>query len=119
LATDRRDDGFVSTELKPPKLSSPHDRANRELIAAWVSLALMGGSFAAIVLLDVTLEVAQVFLFVAMLASAASAVWFGLSARRHGLDSGLLPAQIGGLVGGFFVAMIVLSVILHFGFGIE
>jgi tetrahydromethanopterin S-methyltransferase subunit F len=109
----------MSTELKPPKASSPHDRGNRELIAAWVSVALMAGFFAAIVLVEVTLEVAQVFLFAAMLASAASSVWFGLSARRHGLDSGLLPARIGGFVGGFFVALIVLSVILHFGFGFE
>jgi hypothetical protein len=51
--------------------------------------------------------------------AASGAVWFGLAARRHGEEKGLLPAGIGAVVGGFFLVMLMLSLVVHLGFGWE
>jgi len=47
------------------------------------------------------------------------AVWLGLSARRHGEERGLVPAVFGAVVSGFFLVMVTLMLVLHFGLGWE
>jgi hypothetical protein len=81
---------------------------------AWVSVALMivllVGTFAG----SISEILGPITVFVALIA-----VWLGLSARRHGEVRGLVPAAFGAVVSGFFLVMITLSLVLHFGLGWE
>jgi hypothetical protein len=55
---------------------------------------------------------------IALLALAAVAIRFGLEARREGSEAGIVPAAIGGAIGGLFL-LLVLAVVLGHLFGFE
>jgi len=105
----------MSIRTPPPAASSlASPRGRRELAWAWVSVAVMVvllvGTFASSsseILGPITVLVALI------------AVWLGLSARRHGEVRGLVPGAVGAVVSGFFLVMITLSLVLHFGLGWE
>jgi hypothetical protein len=103
-----------------PVRTPPSSRAHMEFLWAWTSVAAM---IALLVATFITSEstaeiVSQILGSLTIVASVAS-VWFGLAARRHGAESGSIPAAIGAVVGGFFLVMVLLALIFHFGLGWE
>lgn len=89
-----------------------------EFLWAWMSVAVMMALLVATFIASMSVDeiVSQILGPLTIVASAA-AVWFGLAARRHGEEGGLIPAAIGALVGGFFLVMALFALIFHFGFG--
>ncbi len=96
----------------------PSFRGSIELLWAWASVAVMMALLVATFIASTSAAeiVSQILGPLTMVASAV-AVWFGLAARRHGEEGGLVPAAIGALVGGFFLVMLLLAFIFHVGFG--
>ena len=88
-------------------------RARNELTVAWVFAVLAIGFAIAIFIVSEGLEAALPFVVPAMFISSVVSVWLGLSARRHGLEEGAVPASIGTVIGGFFILMLVLGLIGH------
>lgn len=88
-------------------------RARNELIVAWVGAALSVVSVIGILIVSEALEAALPVLVPVMFVSCAVAVGFGVSARRRGLEEGAVPASIGGVIGGFFVVMVILGQLGH------
>ena len=91
-----------------------------ELLWAWFAVAVMGALLVATMVASGSMAegVSQILGPLTIVASAAGA-WLGFAARRHGEDRGLVPAAIASLVGGFFLVMLLLALVLHLGFGWE
>ena len=103
-----------------PVRTPPSSRGRMEFLWAWTSVAVMIALLAATFIASMSMAeiVSQVFGPLTVVASVA-AVWLGLAARRHGEQGGLIPAAIGAVVGGFFLVMLLLALVFHFGFGWE
>jgi len=95
------------------------DPWQKELVAAWVSAGTAILLAAAIFIVSESYEAALPFVVPSMFVSSASALWFGLRARRRGEEAGRLPAMIGAIVGGFYLAMLLIGRIAHLLFEIE
>ena len=103
-----------------PIRTTPSSRARTLLAWAWTSVAAMVALLVATFIASNSLtQIVSQILGPLTVAAASAAVWFGLAARRHGEERGLLPAGIGGVVGGFFLVMLMLSLVIHLGFGWE
>lgn len=88
-------------------------RARNELAGSWVFAILSVLFTIAIFVASEGLEAAIQFLVPSMFVCSVGAVWLGLSARRHGLENGAVPASVGAVIGGFFAAMLVLGLVGH------
>ncbi|GAA2096762.1 hypothetical protein GCM10009841_08620 [Microlunatus panaciterrae] len=110
----------MTTQTGPVKIPVKvgPSRARRDLIIAWVSVALIPVAFAAAMLVGdglLTLQgyesgseqtppllpvlLAAVPAMLVLLTPTVTAVWFGLRARREGRQVGLVPALIGMVAG--------------------
>jgi hypothetical protein len=91
-----------------------------EFLWAWTSVAVMIALLAATFIASMSMaEIVSQILGPLTVVASVAAVWLGLAARRHGERGGSIPAAIGALVGGFFLVMLLLALIFHFGFGWE
>ena len=101
-----------TTRPDASSLASP--RGRRDLAWAWVSVAVMIALLVGTFATGISEILGPITVVVALIA-----VWLGLSARRHGEERGLVPAVFGAVVSGFFLVMVTLSLVLHFGLGWE
>lgn len=96
---------------------------------AWVAVAVMIALLAAMPLIGSALEMGDenpfwvgalslVGFLVVLLVFATGAIRFGLEARAEGREAGIVPAAIGGAIGGLF-ALLVLAVIVGHLAGFE
>jgi hypothetical protein len=94
-------------------------RSRRDLVLAWLALAVMVAMLASMPLIggngmsyrSGVLALAGMALLLAVLTSGAVA--FGLRARRLGHASGFIPAVVGGALGGFYLVLWSLSFLGH------
>lgn len=101
-----------------PVRTPPSSRGRVEFLWAWTSAAVMIALLVATFIASTSLaEIVSQILGPLTFVASVAAVWLGLAARRHGQEGGLIPAAIGALVGGFFLVMLLLAFIFHFGFG--
>lgn len=110
----------LSTHRSHDRADTPSDPARRDLVRAWIAVAVMIVMLAAMPLIgSLGIEGSSFWLqylalaafLVVLLVLAAGAIRFGLDARRAGKESGILPAAIGGAIGGLF-ALLVVAVLL-------
>lgn len=103
-----------------PVRTPPSSRGRIEFLWAWTSVAVMIALLVATFIASESMaEIVSQILGPLTVVASVVAVWLGLAARRHGEAGGLAPAAIGALVGGFFLVMVLLALIFHFGFGWE
>jgi FtsH-binding integral membrane protein len=103
-----------------PVRTPPSSRGRIEFLWAWTSVAVMMALLVATFIASESMaQIVSQILGPLTVVASLGAVWLGLAARRHGEEGGLIPAAIGALVGGFFLVMVLLALIFHFGVGWE
>jgi hypothetical protein len=103
-----------------PVQTPPSSRGRIEFLWAWTSVVVMIALLVATFIASESMaEILSRILGPLTIVASVVSVWFGLAARRHGEEGGLIPAAIGALVGGFFLVMVLLALIFHFGLGWE
>lgn len=112
----------LSTHPSHDRVDAPYDAARRGLVRAWLAVAVMIVMLAAMPLIgSLGIEgssfwvqyLALTSFLVVLLVLAAGAIRYGLDARRAGKDSGIVPAAIGGAIGGLFALLVVAVLVAH------
>ena len=108
----RPEESTMTVPREPHELS----RARRQLIGGWMAAAV--AVLAVVGLLQVSdpgsgFEHLVWYLAPATFLACALAAWFGLRARRHGQEAGRWPALVGLVIGGFFVLILLLALVVH------
>jgi hypothetical protein len=117
------------TQVTPTGNRRPVRDAGRDLVVAWTAAVLVPVLLVAMVTVGSWVadqpvagwlgDWAPQTLGALLLVAATVAVWFGLRARRHGRPEGIVPAALGGAVGGLLALLLLVSAVAHFVFGFE